>query len=356
MVERFWRRVLATRSLYRAAEIQTLKTAQSFGWRLKLIALCLGWLGLISLEGQVRAQDKSKKIRFTYPTESIAVLPLFAAVKWKTFEDNDLQVEIIQARSQVANAALASGEIGYFAGVGPASISATLRGLQSRAVWFASDEIIYLLLARPEFTNIRDLRNKKIGITGLGGTAHVALQIALEAVHENPKNFLYVSITAAQLFAALESGVIDAGLFSPPYDFYAKKKGFREVLNAGTHARMPFGGLTVMTSTIRSRADELKKVIRALQMAKQEMLKSKERTIALISSFLKVDRDAAENTYAVYGKTVSGSGVPTRDGIDQIMKSLRLAGQFTDRKVGFEEVADDRIAKEVAKELGYKNN
>ena len=126
---------------------------------------------------------------------------------------------------------------------------------------------------------MRDLRNKKIGITGLGGTAHVALQIALEAVHENPKNFLYVSITAAQLFAALESGVIDAALFSPPYDFYAKKKGFREVLNAGTYARMPFGGLTVMASTIRSRSDELKKVIRAMQVAKQEMLKSEEKTV-----------------------------------------------------------------------------
>jgi ABC-type nitrate/sulfonate/bicarbonate transport system substrate-binding protein len=251
---------------------------------------------------------------------------------------------------------LASGEIGYFAGVGPASVSATLRGLQSRAVWFASDEIIYLLLARPEFSNIRDLRQKKIGITGLGGTAHVALQIAFEAVHENPKNFLYVSITAAQLMAALETGVIDAALMSPPYDFYAKKKGFREVLNAGTYARMPFGGLTVMIATLRNRADELKKVMRAMQVAKREMLKSKERTVALISNFLKVDRDAAENTYAVYGKTVSGSGVPSHDGIDQIMKSLQLAGQFTDRKVSFEEVADDRIAKEVAKELGYKIN
>jgi hypothetical protein len=30
------------------------------------------------------------------------------------------------------------------------------------------------------------------------------------------------------------------------------------------------------------------------------------------------------------------------------------AGQFTDRKVAFEEIADDRIAREVAKELGYK--
>jgi ABC-type nitrate/sulfonate/bicarbonate transport system substrate-binding protein len=322
----------------------------------KSISFIFALLVLLCVAESLWAQEKFKKVRITYPTESIAVLPLFAAFQWKTFESNDLQAEIIQARSQVANAALASGEIGYFAGVGPASISATLRGLQSRAVWFASDEIIYLLLARPEFTNIRDLRQKKIGITGLGGTAHVALQIALEAVRENPKNFLYVSITAAQLVAALETGVIDAALMSPPYDFYVKKKGFREVLNVGSYARMPFGGLTVMISTLRNRPDELKKVMRAMQGAKQEMLKSKEKTVSLISSFLKVDRDAAESTYAVYGKTVSGSGVPTRDGIDQIMKSLQMAGQFTDRKVAFEEVADDRIAKEVAKELGYKIN
>ncbi|MGH7854902.1 MAG: ABC transporter substrate-binding protein [Candidatus Binatia bacterium] len=313
-------------------------------------------IGPFILAGQLPAQERFRKIRITYPTESIAVLPLFAARRWKTFEDNDLQAEIIQARSQVANAALASGEIGYVAGVGPASVSATLRGLQSRAVWFASDEIIYFLLARPEFSNIRDLRQKKIGITGLGGTSHVALQIAMEAVGENSKNFLYIAITAAQLMAALESGVIDAALLSPPYDFYAKKRGFRDVLNVGSYAKMPFGGLTVMVSTLRNRGDELKKVIRAMQVAKQEMLKSKEKTVALISSFLKVDRDAAESTYAVYGKTVSGSGVPTRDGIDQIMKSLQMAGQFTDRKVAFEDVADDRLAKEVAKDLGYKVN
>ena len=91
-------------------------------------------------------------------------------------------------------------------------------------------------------------------------------------------------------------------------------------------------------------------------MSKQEMLRSKEKTVALISSFLKVDKDAAEDTYAVYGKTVSGDGVPTHEGIEQIVKSLQLLGQFTDRKVAFEEVADDRIAKEVAKELGYKIN
>src|SRR6266508_3721122 len=192
----------------------------------KIISVFLAFVALFSLGGPLSAQERLKKVRITYPTESIAVLPLFAASRWKTFEDNDLQAEIIQARSQVANAALASGEIGYFAGVGPASISATLRGLQSRAVWFASDEIVYLLLARPEFANISYLRNNKIGLTGLGCKSTVSLLLDIESIEENPKNFIYLSINAEQTIAALETGVIDAALLSPAYDFYANKKGF----------------------------------------------------------------------------------------------------------------------------------
>jgi ABC-type nitrate/sulfonate/bicarbonate transport system substrate-binding protein len=305
--------------------------------------------------GAAQAQEGLKKVRIAYPSNTICCLPLFGAVKWKIFEENGLQAEIIQVRSQLAYPAMASGELPYVAGVGPASISATLRGMQSRAVWFATEELIYSLIARPEFQNLRDLRNKKIALTGLGGTSHVALQVSLEAVGENAKNFIYLGMGGSQLLPALESGAVDAALLSPPMLYFAKKKGFREVLDAGSRAKMPLGGLTVMTSTIRNRADELKRVIKSLQAAKQEILKSREKSVALTSSFLQVDRDVADDTYTVYRKTVSGNGVPTHEGIEQIIKSLQSAGQFTDRKVGFEEVADDRVAKEVAKELGYKN-
>jgi hypothetical protein len=46
--------------------------------------------------------------------------------------------------------------------------------------------------------------------------------------------------------------------------------------------------------------------------------------------------------------------VPSREGIEQIVKSLQMLGQFTGKKIAFEEIADVRIAREVAKELGYK--
>ena len=74
----------------------------------------------------------------------------------------------------------------------------------------------------------------------------MALQVALEAVGENPKNFVYIGIGGAQLLPALESGTVEAALLSPPMLYFAKKKGFRELLDAGSRAKMPLGGLTVM--------------------------------------------------------------------------------------------------------------
>jgi ABC-type nitrate/sulfonate/bicarbonate transport system substrate-binding protein len=320
----------------------------------KKFSLLMTLIGSFLLTSSLAAQEGLRKVRLAYPSNTICCLPIFGALQWKIFEAHGLQAEIIQVRSQIAYPALTSGEVHYVAGVGPASVSATLRGMQSRAVWFATEELIYSLIARPDFPTVKALRNKKIALTGLGGTSHVSLQIALESVGESPKNFVYIGMGGTQLLPALESGTVDAALLSPPMLYFAKKKGFRELLDVGSRAKMPLGGLTVMVSTIRNRSDELKRVIKSLQSAKQEILKSKEKSVAMISSFLQVDRDVAEDTYPIYRKTVSGNGVPTHEGIDQIVKSLQAAGQFTDKKVAFEEVADDRIAKEVARELGYK--
>jgi len=313
-----------------------------------------GCFVLVLMATAALAQDKLTKLRIAYPSGGICCLPLYGAIQWKIFEENGLQVEIVQIRSQVGNMAMMANEIQYFTGVGPASVSATLRGMQSRGVWFASEQLIYSLMARPEIANLRDLRGKKIGITGLGGTSHVALQIALEAAGENPKNFVYVVLGAPQMLPALETATVDAAMFSPPFDFYAKKKKFREVLDVGSKVKMPLGGLTTMVSTLRNRPDEVKRVLRSMQLAKQEVLRSKERATSLILKYLQVDKDAAEDTFEALKKTVSGSGVPTHEGMNLIMKSLQASGQFTDRKVAFDEIADDRLAKEVARELGYK--
>jgi ABC-type nitrate/sulfonate/bicarbonate transport system substrate-binding protein len=312
-------------------------------------------VALLSYQATVYTQGRKTKIRIAIPNaSSICCLHLFAAKQWNIFQDNGLDVEIIQMRPQVANAAMIVGEIHYFAGVGPNSVAATLRGMSSRAVWFASDQLIYSLLAQSDYKSLSQLRSKRVGVGGLGDTTEVSLRIGLEAVGENPKDFVILGVGNANLMSALESGSIDAALLNPPLLYYAKRKGFRELLDIGTHVKMPLGGLTTMTSTIQNRPAELRRLIRAMQIAKRNLLQSKEKSVDVMTRFLKVSRETAEDTLADYQKTVSGNGVPSREGIEQIVKSLQLLGQFSGRKIAFDEVADSRIAREVAKELGYK--
>jgi NitT/TauT family transport system substrate-binding protein len=301
------------------------------------------------------AQEAKTKIRISYPNISICCLALFAAQQWKIFEQNGLDVETIQMRSQAANSALASGDIHYVAGVGPNSVAATLRGLPSKAVWFASESLIYTVLARPEFKSLKELRGKRIGLTGLGGTSDVALRIALEAVGENFKDFTIVALGAPQLMSGLENGTIEAAQLNSPLNYHAKKKGFRPLLEIDQHVQMPLGGLTASNAAIQSRASELKRVIRSLQTAKRSLLQSKEKAIDLIMRTIKVDREVAEEMFADNTRSASGNGVPSREGMEQIVKSLQLLGQFTGKKISFEEITDARIAREVAKELGYKS-
>ena len=300
------------------------------------------------------AQEAKTKIRISYPNISICCLALFAAQQWKIFEQNGLDVESIQMRSQAANSALASGDIHYVAGVGPNSVAATLRGLPSKAVWFASESLIYTVLARPEFKSLKELRGKRIGLTGLGGTSDVALRIALEAVGENYKDFTIVALGAPQLMSGLESGTIEAAQLNSPLNYHAKKKGFRPLLEIDQYVQMPLGGLTASNAAIQNRASELKRVIRSLQTAKRALLQSKERAIDLIMRTIRVDREVADEMFADNRRSAAGNGVPSRDGMEQIVKSLQLLGQFGGKKISLDEIADTRIAREVARELGYK--
>jgi ABC-type nitrate/sulfonate/bicarbonate transport system substrate-binding protein len=314
-----------------------------------LLAACF----TVSLAG---AQEQRGKLRISNAGFTITALPLLAAKDWGVFTANGLDMEVILMQSALVPAALTQGDIDYQAGVGPASVNATLSGFSTRAVWFSSDKISYWLMAKPQFKTLESLKGKKISITGLGGTVHVAFNLAMEKLGVNPKDFVLVSIGGQQIqqLISLESGYVDAALLSPPVTLGARKKGFSKVLDVGSMVEMPGGGLTTLAKTIQERPAETKRVIRSLQLAKDEIRKSKPKTLDLIVKLLRMDREAASETYDQFLTTLSPTGIPSRIGMEILVKSVQAQGRHTDRKVAFHEIADDRLATEVARELGYK--
>jgi ABC-type nitrate/sulfonate/bicarbonate transport system substrate-binding protein len=302
------------------------------------------------------AQERHGKTRISNAAFTITALPLLAARDWGIFPANGLDMEIILMNSALVPPALVQGDIDYQAGVGPASVNATLSGFPTRAIWFSSDKISYWLMARTPYKTLESLKGKKIAITGLGGTIHVAYLMALEKLGINPKDYVLVSIPGQQiqLLYSLDSGYVDAAILSPPVTFGAQKKGFNKLLDIGAMVEMAGGGLTALAKTIQERPSETKRVIRSLQFAKDEIRKSKAKTVDLIIRILKMDKEAASATYDEFLTTLSPTGIPSRTGMEILVKAIQSQGRFVDRKVSFNDIADDRLATEVAKELGYK--
>jgi NitT/TauT family transport system substrate-binding protein len=301
------------------------------------------------------AQEALTKIRISNSALSLTALPLVAAREWGLFREQGFQVEIVLMNPAISNPAIAAGEVNYIAGVGPGSVAATLSGLPLRAVWFSSSRVSYWVMTSPQFKALADLKGKKIGITGgLGGTNHIALSVALEKLGANPKDFHILSVPTVELPRSLEAGFVDAASLNPPALFFVEKKGFHRVLDIGSLVEMPGGGLTSLVKTIKTKPDEAKRAIRALQLGKDAIRKSKDRTVELMVRTLKMDPAIASATYDVYIKSLSVDGVPTREAMDNLVKSVKSQARFADKSVAFEDVADDSLAKEVARELGYK--
>src|ERR1044071_3589952 len=173
-------------------------------------AIAVVWANSSSLD----AQEKRIKTRISNAAFTITALPLLAARDWGTFSANGLDAELILMNSALVPPALVQGDIDYQAGVGPASVNATFTGFPTRAIWFSSDKISYWLMARTQYKTLESLKGKKIALTGLGGTIHVAYLMALEKLGINPKDYILVSIPGqqSQLLISLESGYVDAAM------------------------------------------------------------------------------------------------------------------------------------------------
>jgi ABC-type nitrate/sulfonate/bicarbonate transport system substrate-binding protein len=113
---------------------------------------------------QLPAQSRGSELILAYPSVGGTSTILVAAQRWGFFTKNKLNVQTVLMRSSIANAALMAGEMNYFAGVGPASVSATLSGMPSQAVWVTGDRLTFELVARPAFKGVADLKSKKLGV------------------------------------------------------------------------------------------------------------------------------------------------------------------------------------------------
>jgi NitT/TauT family transport system substrate-binding protein len=293
------------------------------------------------------------KIKVTHPSTAMGNLPLFIARDFGYFERNGLEAETLLLSSDRAMAAVASGEIHYVGGVGTASVAATANGLPIRAAWFSASSPAYTIYARPEITTIDQVRGKRAGVPGFGGTSAMALHLALKHFGiDSARDLTVLQIgTDDLLIESLRGGSIDVTLFTAPLSLTARQEGFTPLADVAKLVQLPLGGLSITVDTIEHRRDEARRVVRALMQAQQWVLQNRDDAVAVIMQTFNLDRSTAEGTYDEAVPSFQGNGQVSREGIENLLQVLREAGRFGN-EVRFEDVAYPQLAQEVGRELG----
>ena len=313
--------------------------------------LWMVFLGFLSIASVATAEDK---VRLSISALDVSFLTAGVASKRGFFKNEGLDIEVIRMNANVSIPALSSGDIDYtmvFASV----IRGALRGMPMKVVASYMDSSTHMLIARPEYKTVKDLRGKTLGVSTFGATADVAARMMIRHSGVDPERDMKIIALGPDRarFAALREAIVDVIVISPPADSEAGKLGFNVLARAYELFSFPFTGIGTTTRKIRERPDEVKRMIKAGIRANRYIRENRDGAIGVMMEWGKASREAATSTYDSTWRIFSQDGGMAESGlkvvIDQAKQSMNL-----DRPVAVSEVAEFSLVREAQKELGIK--
>src|SRR5262247_4669970 len=306
---------------------------------------------ILFLQSSVQAADKIR-IGFSELIASYSTLPV--AQKRGFLQEEGLQAEFIRMGASVALTTLITGEIDYYTALGP-GVAAAMRGIPVKIVACYVPGPTAILIARPEFKSVQELRGKTIGLNVFGGNLEIIARnifkhFGMDA--DKDIKFLAGGPLEARL-ASMKQGMIVATLGGPPTDFLGKKMGFVVLARAHELFSFPVTGILASDKKIKEKPDEVKRVIKAGIKADRYIRQNRDGTIQAWMEWMKIDKEMAAATYDSVGKAFNEDGTLPEAGLRLLIDEAKKATKTT-REVAASEVVDLAILREAQKELGIQ--
>jgi NitT/TauT family transport system substrate-binding protein len=296
----------------------------------------------------------AEKVRLSVSSIDVSFLTAGVGYKRGFFRDEGLDVELIRMNANISVTALSTGDIDYtmiFASV----VRGAMRGLPMKVVASFMDSSTHMLIARPEYKSIRDLKGKTLGVSTYGATSDVAARMMMKHGGVDPERELKIVPLGAERarFGALREGIVDVAVLSPPADSEANRYGFHVLSRFYEIFKMPFTGLGTHLKKLKEKPDEVKRMLRAMIRTNRFIKQNRDGTIQAMMDWIKIDRDSATATYDSTWRVFSDDGSIPGAGLKLVIDQGREAMKI-ERAVVNSEVADPALLREVHREIGIK--
>ncbi len=220
------------------------------------------------------------------------------------FKKNNLDFRLVFiSSSAIVTAALlgADAEMTLTGGIG--NVIAYVRG--STDVVFVGgvkNILTHSILAGANIKRPEDLKNKRLGVSRIGGNSHYFTIQALRRFNnmEPGRDFTFIQTGGEpETIAALASGGIDAAVVTAPADAQGIAQGYHYVIY-GPDLKIPYSATAFVTkrSVIAKRSHVIGEFMRAMAEASKIMHTDKEFVYKVLGKYLRVsDRRVLESSY-----------------------------------------------------------
>jgi NitT/TauT family transport system substrate-binding protein len=268
----------------------------------------------------------AKPIRIAIPGYNITQIAFFVAKERGFFKDEGLDVELIQMTGTLANLALMSGEV-PFTSVPTAAMTANLRGANLRVLFTTFERPLFWLYSRPQIRDVKDLKNKKVGVGGLNQASYTLLRDLLSTYGFEPgRDYTLIQAgDSAPRFMALTTGFVDATLMPLPWNFSAQEAGMHELVAlAKADVVAPTGSIVVREDLLRSEPQMVEQFTRATLKALRYSIERRAGAIGALTQSLKIKDDLAAKGYDAARPALTADGTMTdasqRKALDAVLK------------------------------------
>ena len=137
-------------------------------------------VGLFIVSGSQAMAAELKKVLMAIPSFTMEQLPYQLAEKKGYFREEGLIPEFILMKAPTITQAMASQTLLYSMAA-TSGIAAAVSGIDAKVLWVASAKTLMFLMAKPDIKQLSDLRGKRVGVSGIGGSSDIGLRAMLSA-------------------------------------------------------------------------------------------------------------------------------------------------------------------------------
>ena len=241
-----------------------------------------------------RAQER---VRMALSVRNVVFLPFYYAKDTRIFEKHGLNVELIQMRSDLQLAGVASGEIDYTPSVGPAG-AAFANGLPVKALAVLYRAPLFSLVGPASLASAKSLEGKKVAVSRIGSESHRYGSLIIESGGADPKKVTFIQTGSTTVsLTAIQQGSVDGAVLSPPFTGIMAEKGFKILGRSRSLAEAPWLGLVVHRQKVERHPEQIRSMLRSMRDVTAVIRRDKPAVISYIEKNFKVSPANASSSY-----------------------------------------------------------